>query len=136
MLYTKGSELVRCYTYGYGSGTSSVVMDPYTFDTRKMTNKMEYIATKLHGILLQNKKCLNLQSADLNQKFNHYIVIMYYAVANLKQNSSLGMHYDCIYSPTDGSFATKANAQVKNTPAVVYLIGGYQSIKLEKNGIL
>ena len=47
----ESSELVRRYTYGYGSGTSSVGMDPYKFVTRKMTYEMEYIATELHEIL-------------------------------------------------------------------------------------
>ena len=30
------SEFIRSYTYGYGSGTSSVGMDLYNFVTRKM----------------------------------------------------------------------------------------------------
>ena len=114
------SEFIRRYTYGYGSVTSSVGMEPYNFITRKITNEMEYIATELHEFLLHNKKFLNLESAGLSQKFNHCIVIMYYAGDNLKQNSSLGRHCDYVYSPTDGSFTRKVNSQVENTPAVIY----------------
>ena len=67
----------------------------------------------------KTKKFLNLDSADLSQKFNYCTVIMHYASAKLKQNSSLGMHCDCVYSPTDGSFTRKPNYQVENTPAVI-----------------
>ena len=49
----QSSNLIRRYTYIYGSGTS-VGMDPYSFVTRKITNEMEYIATELYEIILQN----------------------------------------------------------------------------------
>ena len=61
------SELISHYTYGYGSGTSSVGMDPYNFFTSKITNEMEYIPTELHEILLQNQNFLNLESPDFSQ---------------------------------------------------------------------
>ena len=128
----QSSKLIRRYTYGYGSGTSSVGMDSYNFVTRKMANEMDYIATELHEILLQSQKFLNLESADLSQKFNHCTFIMYYAGANLKQNTSLRMHCDCIYSPTDDSFAKKANSKVENTPAVIYSIGDTRVLNWKK----
>ena len=103
----ESNHFIKRYTYGYGSGTSSVGIDPYNFVTRKMTKEMEYIGTELHEILLKNHKFLNLESADLSQKFNHCTVIMYYAGANLKQISSLGMHFDYLYSPADDSFLEK-----------------------------
>ena len=61
---------------------------------------------------------------------------MYYAGANLKQNSSLGMHCDCIYSPTDGSFARKANSQVENTPTVIYSIRDTRVLNWKKWNIV
>ena len=118
----ESSELIRRYTYGYGSDTPSVGIDPYNFVTRKMTYEMEYIATELYEILLHNKKFLKYESVDLSQIFNHCTVIMYYAGADLKQISSLGMHCDCVYSPTYSSYARKVNSQVENTPAVIYSI--------------
>ena len=84
------SELIKRYTYEYGSGISSVRMDPYNIVTRKMIYEMEYIVTELHEILLHNNKFLNPESTDLSQKCNHCTVIMYYTGANLKQNSCLG----------------------------------------------
>ena len=48
---------------------------------------------------------------------------MQYAGANLKRNYSLGMHYDCAYSPTDDSSSRKSNYQVENNPALIYSIG-------------
>ena len=78
------SELIRGYTYGYRSGTSSVGIDPYNFVTRKITYKMEYITTELHELILHNKKFLNLKSADLSQELNHCTVIMYYDCDTLK----------------------------------------------------
>ena len=88
-----------------------------------MTYQMEYITTELHELLLHNKKFLNLEYVYLSQKCNHCTVIMYYDGANLKKISSLGMYYDCVYSPTDDSFARKANSQVENTSAMIYSIG-------------
>ena len=82
----ESKHFIKRYTYGYGSGTSSVGIDPFNFVTRKMTKEMEYIGTELHEILSKNQKFLNLESADLSQKFNHCTVIMYYTGANLKQN--------------------------------------------------
>ena len=72
-----------------------------------MTYEMEYIATEMHELILHNKKFLNLEFTDLSHKFNHCTVIKYYAGANFKQKSSLVMHYDCVYSPIDGSFTRK-----------------------------
>ena len=87
---------------------------------------MEYITTELHELLLHNEEFLNLESADLSQKSNHCTVIMYYDGASLKQISSFGMYCDCICSPTDDSFARKANSQIENTPAVIYSIGDHK----------
>ena len=132
----ESNHFIKRYTYGYGSGTSSVGIDPFNFVTRKMTKEMEYIGTELHEILSKNQKFLNLESADLSQKFNHCTVIMYYTGTNLKQSSSLGMHCDCIYSPKDGSFVRKANSQVENTPAVIYSIGDTRVLNWGKRNIV
>ena len=51
----ESSELTRHYIYGYGSGTSSVGMEPYNFFTSKMTYEIKYIVTELHELLLHNK---------------------------------------------------------------------------------
>ena len=41
-----------------------------------------------------------------------------YTYDELKSKSTLGMYCDCVYSVHDGTFTTKANSQVENTPAV------------------
>ena len=61
---------------------------------------------------------------------------MYYAGANLKKISSLGMHYAYVYYPTGGSFTRKANSQVENTPAAIYSIGDYRVLNWEKQNIV
>ena len=93
---------------------------------------MEYIGTELHEIFLKNQKFLNIESTDLSQKFNHCTGIMCYAGAILKQNSSLGMHYDYIYSPIDDSFTRKASSQVDKTLAVICSIGDTRVLNWEK----
>ena len=40
------NNLIRIYTYGYGSRTTSGGMDPYNFVTCKITNEMKYIVTE------------------------------------------------------------------------------------------
>ena len=57
---------------------------------------------------------------------------MYYDSANLKQKISLGMHCDCVYSPTDGSFTRKVNYQVENNPAGIYSIGDCRVLNWKK----
>ena len=113
-----------------------LVWIPIMLSPAKITYEMECIATELHELLLHSTKFLNLESTDLSKKINYYTIIMYYAGANLKQSSSLGMHCDCIYSPTDGSFARKANSQVENTPAVIYSIGDCRVLNLKKQNIV
>ena len=57
---------------------------------------------------------------------------MYYTRANLKLISSSGVHCDCLYSPTYGSFSIKANSQVENTPEVIYSIGDHIVLNWKK----
>ena len=85
------------FTYGFGSGTSSVGMDPTNFMTRKMTLEMNDIAVALHNMLLSNRQFFNLESVDLLKCFNHCTVILYYAGEDRKAYSSLGYHSDCGY---------------------------------------
>ena len=135
LLYEKVVN-IRRYSYGYGSGILLVGMDPYKFVTRKMSYKMENIATELYELVLRNKKNPNIESTDLSQKFNHCTAIMYYAGANLKRNSPLSTHFDCEYIPTDGSFARKANSQVENIPAVICSIGDPRVLNWKTRNII
>ena len=65
-------------------------------------------------------------------KFNHCSILVYYAGAELKSESTLGMYYDCVYSINDGSFTTNANSQVENTPTVIYSLGDSRTLKWRK----
>ena len=55
---SKSEKFVRRYTYGLGSGTSSVGMDPLNFVTRKMSPEMQYIGRNLHQLLIKNRSFL------------------------------------------------------------------------------
>jgi len=129
---SKSQKFVRRYTYGFGSGTSSVGMDPLNFVTRKMTPEMKYIGRNLHQLLIKNRSLFNLDGVNLEQCFNHCTVISYYASGDLKKQSSLGMHTDCVYSPRDGKFTKKMNSQVENTPAVIYSVGDKRLLHSKK----
>ena len=64
-----------------------------------------------------------MDGADTNNKFNHCLVIFYYACVDLKDKSSLGFHSECVYSPISGELVTSSNSQLKNTPAAIPSIG-------------
>ena len=64
-----------------------------------------------------------MNDVDLNTKFNHCTVLLYYAGKGLKKSTSLGYHTDCVYSPVTGEYVTKKNSQKENTPAIIYTIG-------------
>ena len=85
---------MRRYTYGFGSGKSSVGIDPLNFVTRKMSPEMQYIGRNLHQLLIKNRSFFNLDGVNLDQCFNHCTVITYYAGEDLKNQASLGMHTD------------------------------------------
>ena len=114
---------IKRYTYGSGSGTSSVGMDKYNFVTRPMGPSMEILSSDIHTFLTQNKKHFNLETVDMTHQFNHCSVILYYAGDGLKKSAKLGFHSDCVYSTQNGTFVSSANSQVINTPTVIYSLG-------------
>ena len=111
------------YTYGSGSGTSSVGMDPHNFVTRALNSKMLAMIEDIHHILHNNSELLNMTGVDIDQKFNHCTILIYYAGEGLKDKSRLGYHTDCVYSPSTGEYIKKSNSQTVNTPAIIYSIG-------------
>ena len=119
---------VERYTYGSGSGTSSVGMDPKNFVTRSISVEMDSMIDDIHGILCNNRKQFNLDGIDLSTKFNHCTVLIYYAGKGLKKSTSLGFHTDCVYSPSTGEYMKKCNSQKINTPAVIYSIGDMRKL--------
>ena len=131
----ESEKFVRCYTYGFGSGTSSVGMDPLNFVTQSMSPEMQYIGSNLHQLLNRNRSFFNLDGVNLDLPFNHCTVIIYYAGDNLKKQASLGMHADCVYSPRDGKFKKDSNSQVENTPAIIYSIGDERVLNFKRRGM-
>ena len=115
-------KLKRC-TYGSGTGSSSVGMDPNNFVTRAFTKDLIAMTNDIHDMLRNNKKLFNMIGVDLSQKFNHCTILIYYAGEGLKKYTSLGYHTDCVYSPSTGEYSLHSNTQEQNTPAVIYSIG-------------
>ena len=125
----EGVDMVKRYTYGSGSGTSSVGMDPHNFVTRPWNAWMLAMSEDIQSILNDNKKLFKLDNQDMDNKFNHCTVLIYYAGEGLKQHSSLGYHTDCVYSPSTGEYVSKMNSQENNTPAVIYSIGDTRNLR-------
>ena len=71
----RSDKFARRYAYEFGSGTSSVGMDPHTFVTHKMITEIDYIISQLHQLLRSNLQYYNLECIDSNQKFNYYSAI-------------------------------------------------------------
>ena len=120
------------YTYGNGTGLCSVGMDPSNFVTRPFSPSLHIIARELHSLINSNVKFFNVESVNTSLKFNHYSILIYYTGSELKIESTLGMHCDCVYSVKDGSFTKNANSQVENTPAVIYTLGDSRILKWRK----
>ena len=120
------------YTYGNGTGLSSVGMDPSNFVTRPFSPSLHIIARELHSLINSNVKFFNVESVNTSLQFNHCSILIYYAGSDLKTESTLGMHCDCVYSVKDGSFTKNANSQVENTPAVIYTLGDSRILKWRK----
>ena len=117
------NDVIERYTYGSGSGTTSVGMDPNNYVTRSLSTEMICMIDDIHQLLIENRSLFNMNDVDLNTKFNHCTVLLYYTGKGMKKTTSLGYHTDCVYSPTTGEYVTKHNSQKENTPAVIYSIG-------------
>ena len=72
------------YTYGSGSGASSVGMHPLNYVTRPLYFKMEAMIDKIYSLLKQNQDTLNLSSVNLDKKINYCTVLVYYTGEGLK----------------------------------------------------
>ena len=62
---SENNTIVKRYTHGLGSGTSSVGMDIYNFMTQKTSDTMKYMADELHCIIKSNKTLLNMDGVDM-----------------------------------------------------------------------
>jgi len=122
------NDCVERYTYGSGTGTSTVGIDPNNFVTREMTEEMKSMSIELKELLVNNKKYFKLDDANLDLPFNHCTVLVYYAGKSLKNHARMGMHSDCVYSVHNGCYVKKDNSQVQNTPTVVYSLGDSRSL--------
>ena len=129
------NDRVERYTYGSGTGTTSVGMDPDNFVTRTMNQEMLEMSSHIYKMLCENKNIFNLKDVDMKVPFNHCTVLIYYAGEGLKKHSKLGYHTDCVYSPATGKYKETANSQVNNTPAIIYSIGSTRKLNFKKRRI-
>ena len=110
----------------------SVGTDPNNFITRKMTDHMILISDLLHHIMQSNRARLKLTDYNIYDTFNHCTVLIYYADDNHKISSSMGCHSNCTYILDDGKFDSTRNAQVVNTPTIVYTLGDSRSLNWKR----
>ena len=100
------------YTYGSGTGSGSVVMDPYNLVTRKITSDIHYIVSELYYISKSNSTLFIMNDVDMSTKFNHCTFIIYYAGKKMKDNYILAFHSDYVYSVSGGKYIILSNSQV------------------------
>ena len=129
-------DKVKRHTYGSGSGSSSVGMDPLNFVTRPWNTHILAMSNEIQSILNENIELFNLDMCNMDIRFNHCTILIYYSGLGLKNKSSLGYHTDCVYSPATGKYVLNENSQIENTPAVIYSIGDSRNLhwKLRKIG--
>ena len=92
------NDIIERYTYGSGSGTTSVGMNPHNYVTRSLCIEMICMIDDIYKILIENRSMFNMNDVDLKTKFNHCTVLLYYAGKGLEISTSLGYHTDCVYS--------------------------------------
>ena len=76
------NETVERYTYGSGTGTTSVGMDADNFVTRTMNQEMLEMSSYIYKMLCENKTIFNLKDVDM-LKF-HSITALYLSIMLVK----------------------------------------------------
>ena len=83
------NEKVERYTYGSGSGTLSVDMDPQNFVTTSLSGEMNRMIDDIQKIWSDNWYLVNIYGIDLSTKLDHCTVLVYYDGRGLKKSTSL-----------------------------------------------
>ena len=113
---TGRDDLVWRSSYGSGSGTTSVGINPRHWTTREMTYAMKIIANKVYQYL--KRRFANENAVDI-LPFNHITVLYYYQKKihidkRRLHEIMLGYHTDNVYNH-NGDFIQSSNSQVENT---------------------
>ena len=127
---------INRYSYGTGTGSNTLCIDPTNFKTRPFTNDIELLASQVHQFVLANRTKLNLDKANLGKCFNHCTIIPYYAGEGLKKEALLSKHCDNTYSVHTGKFVHSANSQVEDTPTFVYSLGTTRTLNFYRRHIV
>ena len=78
-------------------------------------------------ILLCAQDSLNLNNVDISTVFNHYLILIYYAIPSVKEISSIGYHTDITFDSNDNYLPSQKN-QRTNTSMVVYTLGNESTL--------
>ena len=124
------------FTYGTGTGSTTLGIDATNFKTRPFTPEITLMSSLLHDFISVNRKRLNLDTVHLGDSFNHCTILLYYAGDGLKKESLLSPHCDCTYSVHNGKYMPTANSQVENTPTVVYSLGSVRDLNFRRRRII
>ena len=109
--HTKCREVyTNRYSYGTGTGSKTLGIDPTNFKTRLFTNDIELLASQVHQFVLANRTKLNLDMAKLDKCYTCYTIINFYAGEGLKKEALLNKHCDNTYSVHTGKFIHSANS--------------------------
>ena len=118
------------YTYGTGSGSTTVGTHPDYECTREMTEGMKLIATHIQQKINQLEVLGLVQPTGINS-FNHCTVLFYFHKTAQSSSKMLGFHTDNVYR-SKGAYDRKKNSQMENTPTCILTIGSDRDLTLQK----
>jgi len=124
-------DTVLRVAYRSQTSFSSEGSDPEKLIIKPFNAEMSLIANYLSKFLIFNRDKLNLHSVDLSNNFNSCTILLYHALPNYKERSSMGWHCDSKYTTT-GKFSEKMNGQKYNTPVIIFTIGRERLLKWRK----
>ena len=124
------------YSYGTGSGSNTLGIDPTNFMTRPFSHEIDLMAKMVHQFVYRNRTGFNLDDAELGECYNHMTIISYYAGKSLNKEARLSKHCDCTYSVHNGKYIPSDNSQLENTSTVVYSLGSTRSLHFNRREII
>ena len=128
IMHECGPLLTGRYTYGFSLWNNSVSTHPSKFVTKPFNVHLDNMSTYLTEFTNHIINEYDLKIKPLLTTFNHCVKLLYISNTNVKKESSMGYHCDVLYN-NDGIYINKQNAQVENTPTVIFTFGDSRILK-------
>ena len=115
------------YSYGNGTGSTTVGTHPNHLVTRDITPDMMFVSEEIYKINMEKSR----DTSMLIERPNHCTILFYYHKTPQITNKMLGYHTDNVYSKS-GIFLSSKNSQKENTPTCVLTIGDSRNLSFQK----